>query len=55
MTTREYIISKHPELADKNRVRIMDIDDLVSLLNDFKEPKLAIKQKANINKNPSKY
>lgn len=32
MTAREYIISKHPELADINRVRIMDIDDLEELM-----------------------
>ena len=55
MTAREYIISKHPELADKNRIRIMDIDDLVGLLNDFKEPKPAIKRKVHINNKPSKY
>lgn len=55
MKAREYIISKHPELADKNRVRIMDIDDLVGLLNDFKEPIQAIKRKVHINNKPSKY
>lgn len=35
MTALEYIISKHPELADKNRVRIMDIDDLETLMEGW--------------------
>lgn len=35
MTAREYIISKHPELADINRVRIMDIDDLEEIMEEW--------------------
>ena len=35
MTAREYIISKHPELADINRVRIMDVDDLEEIMEEW--------------------
>ena len=55
MTAREYIILKHPELADKNRIRIMDIDDLDTLIKGYEESKLRVKVKVHINNKPSKY
>ena len=32
MTAREYIISKHPELADESRERLMNINDIEELM-----------------------